>query len=82
MIIDSDLLTYLRQEVKDKSPQNFLEKFKRLISMDTFGKDTKKYKTIAELFGRYSNPCIMKCFFLPLVVLLFLLTNLNESLMS
>ena len=65
-VIDSDLLTYLRQEVKDKSPQNFLEKFKRLISLDTFGKDTKKYKTIAELFGRYSNPCIMKCFFLPL----------------
>ena len=65
-VIDSDLLTYLRQEVKDKSPQNFLEKFKRLISLDTFGKDTKKYKTIVELFGRYSNPCIMKCFFLPL----------------
>ena len=43
-VIDSDLLTYLRQEVKDKSPQNFLEKFKRLISLDTFGKDTKKYK--------------------------------------
>lgn len=65
-VIDNDLLTYLQHEVKYKSPQNFLKKFKRLISLNTFGKDTKKYKTIAELFGRYSNPCIMKCFFLPL----------------
>lgn len=65
-VINGDLLTYLRHEVKDKNPKSFLEKLKRLISLNTFGKDTEKYKNIAELFGRYSNPCIMKCFFLPL----------------
>lgn len=65
-VINDDLLIYLRHEVKDKTPKSFLKMFKRLISLNTFGQDTEKYKTIAELFGRYSNPCIMKCFFLPL----------------
>lgn len=64
--ISRDLLTYLRTEVKDKGPRRFLEKLKNLISMNTFGKETEKYKTIVELFGRYSNACIVKCFFLPL----------------
>lgn len=64
--VDKDLLSKLLQEFKGNSPKKFLEKLKRIISLDTFGKDTEKYKSITELFSRYSNPNIIKCFFLPL----------------
>ncbi len=65
-VISSDMLTYLRQEIKDKSPNTFLHTLKKYLNLNIFGKDTEKYKTMVDLFGRYSNPGIMKCFFLPL----------------
>lgn len=64
--MNNESLTYILHELTDKGPRNFLEKVKRFIALNTFGRETEKYKTIAELFGRYSNPAIMKCFFLPL----------------
>lgn len=65
-IINNDLLVCLFHEFKDENPKRFLDRLKSLISMNTFREDAEKYKSIAELFGRYSDPCIMKCFFLPL----------------
>lgn len=64
--VDNNLLSALRNDFKRNSVKNFLEKLKRLIFLDTFGRNTKKYKSIIELFCRYSNPNIIKCFFLPL----------------
>lgn len=60
--VDNDLLSELLYDFKKNSLENFLEKLKRLISLDTFGRDTKKYESITELFCRYSNPHIIKVF--------------------
>lgn len=77
--VDNDLLSELLYDFKKNSLEYFLEKLKRLISLNTFGRDTKKYKSIAELFCRYSNPNIIKCFFLPLAQDKMFETFINNS---
>ena len=62
--VDNDLVSELLDEFKKNSLEYFFIKFKKLISLGAFGRD--EYKSIAELFARYSNPNIIKCFFLPL----------------
>jgi len=65
-IIDDHLLLDLFRVFKDKNPHNFIDKIKRLSFFNVFGRNAEEYKSIAELFCRYSNPRIVKCFFLPL----------------
>lgn len=77
--IDNDLLSELLHDFKRNSLECFLEKLQRLISLNTFGGDTKKYKSIAELFCRYSNPNIIKCFFLPLAQDKMFETFINDA---
>lgn len=64
--VDNDLVSELLDEFKKNSLEYFFKKFKKLVSLGAFGRDEEKYKSIAELFARYSNPNIIKCFFLPL----------------
>lgn len=77
--IDNVLLSELLHDFKRNSLECFLEKLQRLISLNTFGGDTKKYKSIAELFCRYSNPNIIKCFFLPLAQDKMFETFINDA---
>ncbi len=77
--INNDLLKCLLHEFKEENPRKFLGKLKKYISINRFGKDTEKYKSIAELLGRYYDNSIMKCFFLPLAQDKMFENFINES---
>lgn len=64
--IDKELLSGLTQKFKDNPPRKFIDKCKRLTSINSFRDNTERYKPVTELFFRYSNPHIMNCLFLPL----------------
>lgn len=78
-IVDKSLLSDLLNAFKKKNPHSFFDKIKRFDSMNVFGRDAKQYKSIAELFCRYSDPKIVKCFFLPLTQDNAFETFINES---
>ncbi|ADU26506.1 hypothetical protein [Ethanoligenens harbinense] len=78
-IVDNSLLSDLLNAFKEKNPHSFFEKIKRFASMNTFGRDTEQYKSITELFCRYSDPKIVKCFFLPLTQDKAFETFINDS---
>lgn len=77
--VDNDLVSKLLDDFKKNSLKNFLERLKRQISLGISGKDAEKFKNITELFCRYSNPRIVKCFFLPLAQDKAFETFINDS---
>lgn len=64
--VDKDLVSALLHDFKRKPIKLFLKKIKRMIALNTFGRNAEQYSNIIELFCRYSDSRIMKCFFLPL----------------
>ncbi|MCL2083752.1 MAG: hypothetical protein FWH06_00655 [Oscillospiraceae bacterium] len=65
--VDKKQLSVLVDAYKIKNPQTIIDRIKELKSYyDISENKVEKYKSLGELFSRYSNPDIVKSLFLPL----------------
>jgi len=64
--VDEKLLSVFMQSFKNENPERILAKLSNPAYYDLSANDIVRYKSIGELFGRYSNPNIYKCIILPL----------------
>jgi len=64
--VDEKLLSVFIQSFKNENPERILSKLSNPAYFGLSASDISRYKSISELFGRYSNPNIYKCIILPL----------------
>jgi len=64
--VDENLLSSFVQAFKNEKPDKILAKIDNPPYFDLSASDIKRFKSISELFSRYSNPNIVKCIILPL----------------